>query len=254
MLELSTVDFKNQILEVIEDSQSIVIKDICKNIGLSDFKAQIIRIKKDPTYQSKLIKVQTAGGMQEVFTIPLTKLNGWLFSINPNKVKSEVKDRLIEYKNECFDVLYNHFNKTKAIKDDINNRVELLENIVVNIANSLRDISIAVQDIAKNTSLQNENIIVNSEEVQDLQNAKTIFQVSKPNKNDNLKDKEKFYKDILKVIANYPDGASQRTLLRDAGYSQSKKIRRWLQEQISILWDMTIIPGKCYKYVLKDKI
>jgi len=49
---------------------------------------------------------------------------------------------------------------------------------------------------------------------------------------------------------HYPEGASQRTLLRDAGYSQSNKIRRWLQEKISILWDMTIIPGKCYKYVL----
>ena len=123
--------------------------------------------------------------------------------------------------------------------------------MVYNISNTL-------EKIEKNTRFQNENtnenIIVNSEEVQDLQNAKTIFKLSKPNKNDNLKDKEKFYKDILKVIANYPDGASQRTLLRDAGYSQSKKIRRWLQEQISILWDMTIIPGKCYKYVLKDKI
>ena len=124
---------------------------------------------------------------------------------------------------------------------NINDRLKLLESIV---ANNLTNIS-------KNTLPQNTNIIVNSEEVQDLQNAKTIFKVSKPNKNDNLKEKEKFYKDILEVIANYPDGVSQRTLLRDAGYSQSKKIRRWLQEQISILWDMTIIPGKCYKYVLR---
>ncbi|MEA3315058.1 MAG: hypothetical protein U9Q30_04310, partial [Campylobacterota bacterium] len=77
------------------------------------------------------------------------------------------------------------------------------------------------------------------------------FRVSKTNKNDDLKDKEKFYQDILKVIVNYPDGVSQRTLLKEARYSQSGKTRRWLQEQISILWDMTIIPGKCYKYVLR---
>ena len=49
--------------------------------------------------------------MQEVFTIPLSKLNSWLFSINPNKVKPEVKAKLIEYKNECFEVLHKHFNK-----------------------------------------------------------------------------------------------------------------------------------------------
>jgi len=86
----------------------------------------------------------------------------------------------------------------------------------------------------------------------ELQQSKPIQDnIDIQNKNDNLKEKEKFYKDILEVIANYPDGASQRTLLRDASYSQSKKIRRWLQEQISILWDMTIIPGKCYKYVLR---
>ena len=139
--------------------------------------------------------------------------------------------------------------KPKPTKDNIdiqniNDRLKLLESIV---ANNLTNIS-------KNTNSQNTNIIVNSEKVQDLQNAKTIFKVSKPNKNNNLKEKNKFYKDILEVIANYPEGASQRTLLRDAGYSQSKKIRRWLQEKISILWDMTIIPGKCYKYVLKNKI
>ncbi|MEA3315131.1 MAG: phage antirepressor N-terminal domain-containing protein [Campylobacterota bacterium] len=240
-MELVTVDFKSNKLEVIEESQSIVIKDICNNMGLK-FDTQHKKIKADPTYQSKLIKVQTAGGMQEVFTIPLSKFNGWLFSINPNKVKPEVKDRLIEYKNECFDVLYNHFNKPKPIKDD---KIEKLEHMIYNMSNTL-------EKIEKNIRPQNENIIVNSEKVQDLDNAKTHFQISKRNKNDNLKNKEKFYQDILKVIANHPNGASQRTLLKEAGYSQSKKIRRWLQEQISILWDMTIIPGKCYKYVLKD--
>ncbi|MEA3315416.1 MAG: phage antirepressor N-terminal domain-containing protein [Campylobacterota bacterium] len=239
-MELTTVSFKNKSVLVIEDTQSVIIKEICKNIGLRE-QSQQAKIKADPTYQSKLIKVQTAGGMQEVFTIPLSKLNGWLFSINPNKVKPEVKDRLIEYKNECFDVLYNHFNKPKAIKDD---KIKKLEHMIYNISNTL-------EKIEKNTRSQNENIIVNSEKVQDLDNAKTHFQISKRNKNDNLKDKEKFYQDILKVIANHPNGASQRTLLKEAGYSQSKKIRRWLQEQISILWDMTIIPGKCYKYVLR---
>jgi hypothetical protein len=113
-LNLAKVDFKSHELEVVEEKQSIVVKDICNSIGLR-FASQLIKIKSDDSYDSKLLKVQTNGGIQEVFTIPLSKLNGWLFSINPNKVKPEVREKLIEYKNECFDVLNNYFNKGVAI-------------------------------------------------------------------------------------------------------------------------------------------
>lgn len=108
-MNLVTVDFKSNQIEVIEETQSIVVKDICEAIGLV-YPRQYTKIKSDESFESKLIKVQTRGGVQEVFTIPLSKLNGWLFSINPNKVKPEVKQKLIEYKKECFNVLYTHFN------------------------------------------------------------------------------------------------------------------------------------------------
>jgi len=80
--------------------------------------------------------------MQEVFTIPLSKLNGWLFSINPNKVKPEVKTKLIEYKNECFDVLYKHFNKTTQPQQPTP-KIKELQNIILEqnriIANTSTD-------------------------------------------------------------------------------------------------------------------
>ena len=107
-MDLIKVKFKTDNIEVVKSNQSIVVRDICKNLGI-DYIRQYQKIKSDPTYQSELVKVQTAGGMQDVFCIPLSKLNGWLFSINPNKVKPEVKEHLIRYKNECFDVLYKHF-------------------------------------------------------------------------------------------------------------------------------------------------
>lgn len=113
-MNLVTVDFKSNQIEVIEETQSIVIKDICEAIGLG-FAPQYAKIISDDSYESRLIKVQTRGGLQEVFTIPLSKLNGWLFSINPNKVKPEVKQKLIEYKKECFNVLNNYFNNGIAV-------------------------------------------------------------------------------------------------------------------------------------------
>ncbi|PZP12124.1 MAG: hypothetical protein DI602_10150 [Aliarcobacter butzleri] len=113
-MNLVAVEFNNHQIEVIEDTQSIVIKDICEAIGLK-FITQYEKLRADESYESKLIKVQTRGGLQEVFTIPLSKLNGWLFSINPNKVKPQVKQKLIEYKKECFNVLNNYFNNGIAI-------------------------------------------------------------------------------------------------------------------------------------------
>lgn len=113
-MNLVAVEFNNNQIEVIEDTQEIVVKDICEQLSIS-YTTQYQKIKSDESFESKLIKVQTNGGMQEVFTIPLSKLNGWLFSINPNKVKPEVKEKLIQYKKECFNVLNNYFNKGIAV-------------------------------------------------------------------------------------------------------------------------------------------
>lgn len=123
-MDIVKVDFNNHQLEVIEDNQSIVVKDICEAIGI-EYSRQVKRIKADESYESKLIKVQTRGGLQEVFTIPLSKLNGWLFSINPNKVKPEVKQKLIEYKKECFNVLNNYFNQGIAINHRLSSEPDL---------------------------------------------------------------------------------------------------------------------------------
>lgn len=125
-MELINVDFKNDILDIVlNGTQWVGIKAVCRNIGLIDFQYQQSKIKDDETYQSKLIKVKTNGGMQDVFCIPLSKLNGWLFSINPNKVKPEVRQKLIDYKNECFDVLYRHFNQKADTRQLERENVEL---------------------------------------------------------------------------------------------------------------------------------
>jgi len=110
MVNLQTVRFNQDVLEVaVNGKQWVSIKPICDAIGI-DRKNQQDKLQCDQSFEAKLIKVKTNGGMQDVFCIPLSKLNGWLFSINPNKVKPEVRQKLIDYKNECFDVLYRHFN------------------------------------------------------------------------------------------------------------------------------------------------
>lgn len=148
-MELIKVDFKSNQIEVIEETQSIVIKDICEHIGLK-FRTQYDKIKLDESYESKLIKVKTRGGWQEVFTIPLSKLNGWLFSINPNKVKPEVKQKLIEYKKECFNVLNNYFNNGIAI----NHRASQTD--IQKILSELEKQKQEIQNLRKQLTVQEE--------------------------------------------------------------------------------------------------
>lgn len=165
-MEVIKVSFRGDDLEVIQDSQAVVVKDICENLGLK-YETQYNKLRLDETYQGKLLKVKTNGGIQDVFCIPLSKLNGWLFSINPNKVKPEVRQKLIDYKNECFDVLYRHFNKkydtTQLERENVElkramNRLlkqptpgceellkihyPILHNNILELANTLKDIDI----------------------------------------------------------------------------------------------------------------
>lgn len=54
------------------------------------------------------------GGIQKMLCIPLKKLNGWLFSINPEKVRADIRDKLVKYQEECFTVLHDYWVKGKA--------------------------------------------------------------------------------------------------------------------------------------------
>lgn len=56
------------------------------------------------------------GGLQKMLCIPLKKLNGWLFSINPEKVRADIRDKLIQYQEECFTVLHDYWTKGAAIR------------------------------------------------------------------------------------------------------------------------------------------
>ena len=60
--------------------------------------------------------IPSAGGSQAMTCAPLRKLPGWMFSVEVGKVKaSEVRARVIQYQNECDDVLWQYWNDGLAI-------------------------------------------------------------------------------------------------------------------------------------------
>lgn len=60
--------------------------------------------------------IPSAGGSQAMTCAPLRKLPGWMFSVEVGKVKaSEVRARVIQYQNECDDVLWQYWNEGLAV-------------------------------------------------------------------------------------------------------------------------------------------
>lgn len=107
-MNIMALGFKSDIIEIIDGSVSV--RKLCENIGLIDLNSQYKKIQSDESFQSEFKEIEINGIIQKVLCIPYNKVDGWLFSISVNRVKPAVKQKLIEYKNECFDVLYKHFN------------------------------------------------------------------------------------------------------------------------------------------------
>ena len=116
-MDLIQFDFNGDIIDIVErnDIKYVSVGAICRNIGLVNLNRQYKKIQEDDSFESKFIDIEINNVVQNAFFIPLSKLNGWLFFLNPNKVKPEVKQKLIEYKKECFNVLNNYFNNGIAI-------------------------------------------------------------------------------------------------------------------------------------------
>lgn len=88
----------------------VALKPISDALGL-DWSAQFRRIKRHAVLAEAVVVTATPsdGGDQLTITLPLDKLNGWLFGVSVNRVKPELRDKLIQYQRECFDVLARHF-------------------------------------------------------------------------------------------------------------------------------------------------
>lgn len=122
------VIFKGDTLTTIQDSgiEFVAMKPIVEAIGL-DWKSQHRKLmsQKDK-FSCGHMTIPSAGGLQEMLCIPLRKLNGWLFSINPNKVKASICDKLIAYQEECFAALHDYWSKGVAVNPRKRNVMEEL--------------------------------------------------------------------------------------------------------------------------------
>ncbi|END9753359.1 phage antirepressor Ant [Escherichia coli] len=93
----------------------VAMRPIVENLGMSWGTQQQKLMKQLDKFNCIHMNMVAADGkLRKLLCLPLKKLNGWLFSINPEKVRADIRDKLIQYQEECFTVLHDYWTKGKA--------------------------------------------------------------------------------------------------------------------------------------------
>ncbi len=105
---LTVVDFYGDQLFVAREAEEhyVAAKPICERLGV-DWKSQYARLQKDAVLSKGmvLLAIPSAGGTQETTLLRIDLVTIWLIKINPNRVKPELRERVILYQEHCARVL-----------------------------------------------------------------------------------------------------------------------------------------------------
>ena len=88
----------------------VPLRPIVEALGLT-WPAQRLRLNRDPVLAGAqgVIVMNTPGGPQEMLALPLKILPGFLFGLNATRVKPELRDKILRYQADCYEVLWNAF-------------------------------------------------------------------------------------------------------------------------------------------------
>lgn len=109
--------YEDTVVLVGQDNEPYVaMKPIVTNMGL-DWKSQYAKLTErfGPT-MVEITTVAEDGKLRGMSCMPLRKLPAWLYSISPNKVKPELRDKIVRYQNECDDALWDYWTKGSATR------------------------------------------------------------------------------------------------------------------------------------------
>lgn len=87
------------------------MKPVVEGMGL-DWSYQFRKIKSHPVLSKgvAVIAIPSDGGDQDNIALPLTRLNFWLATVHPDRIRdAAIRDRVLQYQTECADALFAHF-------------------------------------------------------------------------------------------------------------------------------------------------
>lgn len=117
---IEQVNFYGDVIQAVRVGEKVwvVVKRVCEALGLA-FAAQSVKLREKPWACVSLIETHdTSGRVQEAFCLSLDSLPMWLAGIEPSRVKSEARDKLIVYQRECKRVLADHFFGKRSATSD----------------------------------------------------------------------------------------------------------------------------------------
>jgi len=120
-VEQKLVKFYNdEVIAVRADDGAVYvpIRPVCDNLGIT-LAGQRERINRDPVLSEAVTSVSVTLTQQarEMLCLPLKFIPGWLFGVNANRVKPELRENVIRYQRECFDVLAEAFMEGRLTAD-----------------------------------------------------------------------------------------------------------------------------------------
>jgi hypothetical protein len=166
------VDFYNEAIISIQDEQGqiwVPVRRICENIGVA-YAKQITKLQNDPKFNCTLkYTIASDNKNREMLVLPLEELNGWLFSINSNKVREDLRDKLYRYQRECLRVLNEYWTKGLAISSNLEKLVEA--QVEKTIEQKLLGRKVLQEDVAFSINLL-DNIINTSRDSIEVEDAR----------------------------------------------------------------------------------
>ncbi|PNH99618.1 phage antirepressor N-terminal domain-containing protein [Vibrio diazotrophicus] len=89
----------------------IPMKPVVEGIGL-DWRTQARKLRSSSErWGVVMMTTPSTDPYNSVTCIPLRKLFGWLQTLQPNRIREDIRDKVIQYQNECDDVLWKHWTK-----------------------------------------------------------------------------------------------------------------------------------------------
>lgn len=115
-LVIVTFDGVDIEIKTVNNEKYVAMRTICNAIGL-DWSVQYRKITSD-TVLSEGVAIITTPYNNNMIFLKLDLLNGWLFGISENKVKPELKEKVLNYKRQCYAILANHFKPKQRLTLD----------------------------------------------------------------------------------------------------------------------------------------
>lgn len=125
----TVVFYDDEITAVVVEQNSkqvvyVPIRPICDYLGV-DWSGQRQRLQRDAVLSVEIRGVVVTptppvskfSNPQEMACLPLDFINGFLFGINANRVKPEIREQLVRYQRECYRVLADAFLQPETAVD-----------------------------------------------------------------------------------------------------------------------------------------